>query len=201
MSASQVAAFIKMKLEQRSTSLMGAFRKADKSNTGFISPDDFEALLRDFNIRLTRQLLAALVAKYDVNQDGYVSYEEFATVMTGAEPTAEMKKRPPVADPAGNLVKAEDTFRRILYQEQVTLTQAFLKIDRNRSGFCNPSELATIFAKANVSLSTEELAAIVKTYDKDGNGKIDIRELSKLLHTKGAPFEPPTARGQKRARV
>ena len=82
MSASQVAAFIKMKLEQRSTSLMGAFRKADKSNTGFISPDDFEALLRDFNIRLTRQLLAALVAKYDVNQDGYVSYEEFATVMT-----------------------------------------------------------------------------------------------------------------------
>ena len=65
----------------------------------------------------------------------------------------------------------------------------------------NVAKVATIFAKANVSLSTEELAAIVKTYDKDGNGKIDIRELSKLLHTKGAPLAPkPQAYGQKRKR-
>lgn len=73
---SAVAALLKQKLEQRCTSLTGAFRKLDKSNTGFISPADFEDCLRDFNIRLTRQALAALVAKYDVNGDGYVSYQE-----------------------------------------------------------------------------------------------------------------------------
>jgi len=76
MSASQVADMLKAKLEQRCTSLQAAFRKLDKSNTGFISPADFEDCLRDFNMRLTRQALAALVAKYDANGDGYVSYQE-----------------------------------------------------------------------------------------------------------------------------
>ena len=66
----QVAAFLKLKLEQRCSNLREAFRKLDKSNTGFLSNEDFEATLRDFNIRLTRSALAAVVAKYDVNGDG-----------------------------------------------------------------------------------------------------------------------------------
>ena len=66
----QVAAFLKMKLEQRSTNLREAFRKLAKSNTGFLSHDDFEGCLRDFNIRLPRSALTAVVAKYDVNGDG-----------------------------------------------------------------------------------------------------------------------------------
>ena len=57
----QVAAFLKLKLEQRCSNLREAFRKLDKSNTGFLSNEDFEATLRDFNIRLTRSALAAVV--------------------------------------------------------------------------------------------------------------------------------------------
>ena len=200
MSATQVANFLRMKLEQRSTSLAGAFRKADKSNTGFISPADFEDLLRDFNIRLTRQALAALVAKYDANGDGYVSYEEFAAVMTGRAPSAAMMNAPAIGAPAGAIQRAEETFRRILYAESVSLTAAFLKLDRDRSGKCSADELARVFYNANVALTPQELAAIVKQYDTNGDNQIDIRELAKLLHTKGAPYEPQSARGQKRAR-
>ena len=71
-----VSALLKMKLEQRCSNLTQAFRKVDKSNSGFISPEDFTEVFRDFNIRLTRPALSALLQKYDANGDGYVSYEE-----------------------------------------------------------------------------------------------------------------------------
>ena len=75
-SADQIVSFLKMKLEQRTRNLREAFRKLDKSNTGFLSIEDFEGCLRDFNLRLTRSALAAVVAKYDVNNDGRISREE-----------------------------------------------------------------------------------------------------------------------------
>lgn len=79
MSALQIDALLRQKLEQRCTSMTEAFRKLDKSNDGFISPQDFEECLRDFNIRLTRTTLQALVSRYDLNGDGFVSYEEVSS--------------------------------------------------------------------------------------------------------------------------
>ena len=200
MSADQIAAFLKTKLEQRSSSLTGAFRKLDKSNTGFLSPADFEECLRTFNIRLTRQALAAVVAKYDVNGDGYVSYQEFAAVMTGQAPSDALRKAAPVGGPPSAVERAEETFRRVLFAESKTLTAAFLKLDKDRSGYISSDECAAVFAKANVVLTPQELKMIVSRYDTNKDGSVDIRELAKLLHTKGAPFEPASARGQKRAR-
>jgi Ca2+-binding EF-hand superfamily protein len=246
-----------MKLEQRCSSLTDAFRKADKSNTGFISPADFEDLMRDFNIRLTRQALAALVAKYDANVfahrrlrplsssaaahgllrswqgDGFVSYQEFAAVMTGVASEG-LRSAPRIAGPADAVQRAEEMFRRAVYQEHRSLTAAFLKLDRDRSGFCSPAELARVFQNANVDVPEPILQAMVEQYDTNNDGRVDIREvcaecrrasasilitaqtppthaamcgaacgaqLSKLLHTKGAPYEPPSARGQKRVRA
>ena len=203
MSAAQIQSFLQAKLEQRCKNLTSAFRRVDKSNTGFLSPADFESCLRDFNIRLTRQQLAALLAKYDANGDGYVSYEEFAAVMTGAPPSAALRQAPAVAGPPSAIARAEETFRRVLFAEVTTLTAAFLKLDRDRSGFCTADELALVFDRANVTLSAQELSMLIKQYDTNKDGKVDIRELSKLLHTKGAPFEARLARGQptkKRAR-
>lgn len=76
MSTEQLSAFLKTKLEQRSTNIREAFRRLDRSNTGFVSADDLSSVLNDFNIRMTRAALQALLAKYDANGDGVVSYEE-----------------------------------------------------------------------------------------------------------------------------
>ena len=198
----QVASFLKMKLEQRTKSLTEAFRKLDKSNTGFLSQADFEDCLRDFNIRLTRQALAAVVAKYDINGDGFVSYEEFCAVMTGAPPSAKLKAAPAIAGPGGAsaVAQAEENMRRIMYATTTSLTQAFLHINRNRSGFVEPKELERIFKLANLVLSAEELKQILKHYDTNKDGKIDINELQKALQRDVQRFEGHAARGQKRPR-
>ena len=50
--ADQIATLLANKLAQRSRNLTEAFRRLDKSSTGFLSPDDFEATLRNYNICL-----------------------------------------------------------------------------------------------------------------------------------------------------
>mmetsp|Transcript_8957 Transcript_8957/g.23431 ORF Transcript_8957/g.23431 Transcript_8957/m.23431 type:complete len:208 (-) Transcript_8957:377-1000(-) len=205
MSASQVADMLKAKLEQRCTSLQAAFRKLDKSNTGFISPADFEDCLRDFNMRLTRQALAALVAKYDANGDGYVSYQEFAAVMSGSSPSIALHSAAAVAAPAGVVERAEEAFKRIMYAEATSLTDAFLKLDRDRSGKISAEELAAVFTASNVQLSAQELKMIMNKYDVDGDGQISLNELAMLLPTGGPLGAGRIERGQlvskKRVRV
>ena len=202
MSADQIAAFLKRKLEQRCKSLTDCFRKLDKSNTGFLSADDFEATLRDFNIRITRQALAAVVAKYDVNGDGFVSYQEFCVVMSGGQPSAALKKAPGIKGPgaAEAVDRAEANLRRIMYAATSSLTQAFLHLNRNRSGFVGPGELAKIFKDANLELSKDDLRTILQHYDTNKDGKISLVELSKALQADVKRYEGYGARGQKRPR-
>ena len=204
-SADQIVSFLKMKLEQRTRNLREAFRKLDKSNTGFLSIEDFEGCLRDFNLRLTRSALAAVVAKYDVNNDGYVSWQEFCTVMTGGKPSAKvqakLKAAPAVKGGPTDIEQAEENLRRVMYASTCTLTQAFLHINRNRNGYVDPAELARIFRKANLELSDAELKSILTHYDTNKDGKIDINELAKALQADVKRFEGYAQRGQKRARA
>ena len=74
----EVDTFLRTKLEERCTSMQAAFRKVDKSNNGVITAQDFEDVLRSFGLRVTRQGLASLMDTYDLNHDGFVSYEECA---------------------------------------------------------------------------------------------------------------------------
>lgn len=203
MSAEQINTLLKNKLAQRSKNLTDAFRKLDRSNTGFLTADDFELTLRNFNIRLNRSTLAAVVAKYDINGDGYVSYQEFTTVMSGGKPSAKLKAAPAVLGAGGATAveRAETNLRRVMYAATTSLTQAFLHINRNRNGFVDPAELARIFKQANIQLTPEELKAILKHYDTNGDGKISIYELAKALQADVQRFEGHAARGQKRPRA
>ena len=95
---------------------------------------------------------------------------------------------------------AEENLRRIMSASRSSLTQQFLRINRNRSGFCEPAELARIFKAANIELSASELRQLVSDYDTNKDGRVDINELAKALQADVARFEGHTARGAKRAR-
>mmetsp|Transcript_26627 Transcript_26627/g.85604 ORF Transcript_26627/g.85604 Transcript_26627/m.85604 type:complete len:195 (-) Transcript_26627:392-976(-) len=189
-----VQALLRTKLSERCSSLTAAFRKLDHSNTGFLTPADFTEVLRGFGVRVTRPALAALMAKYDANGDGVVSYEEFCATMSGT-PSASLATAPAMIAPSA-ADKAEESFRRIIFASSVSITSAFLKLDKDRSGFCDPAELAAVFTANNIQLGPKELAAVVAHADTNGDGRVDIRELAKIIDG-GARFE--TARGMKRS--
>ena len=50
---------------------------------------------------------------------------------------------------------------------RTTITEAFLQIDVDRSGFVDPKEFERIFRGAGIELAPEEMAELVKKYARD----------------------------------
>jgi Ca2+-binding EF-hand superfamily protein len=59
----------------------------DRDENGFITMDEFRAILEDHCIFATKNDLVGLLKRYDKNQDGKVSYSEFINEMTPKSPT------------------------------------------------------------------------------------------------------------------
>lgn len=66
-------------------------------------------------------------------------------------------------------------------------SQAFLKLDKDRSAYITAPELNRVFGNAGIAVSDQEMQALVAKYDKNGDGRLDVSELSKLLEG-GARF-------------
>ena len=140
---------------------------------------------------------------WDVNGDGYVSYPEFCVVMSGGEPSAKLKNAQKILGPgaATDVERAEANLRRLMYAAETTLTKMYLSMNRNRGGFVSPAELARIFKMHSIELSAEEQKMILKHYDTNKDGMINLAELHKALIGEVSRFEGHRARGQKRPRA
>merc|ERR1711957_427359 len=134
---------------------------------------------------------------YDAHGDGFVSYEEFCATMAGTSDPG-LAAAPKVAAPAATS-RAEEAFRRIIFSEAKSLTEAFLLVDTDRSGFCDAKELRAVFLRASIELPAEEVQALVDAYDSNGDGKIDLTELTTLLNTTSRFND--SGRGIKRDRI
>eukprot|EP00962_Isochrysis_galbana_P015727 scaffold4501_cov108-Isochrysis_galbana.AAC.14 len=157
--AAQLDALLLSKLEERCTSLTDAFRKVDKSGNGFIAASDFDETLRGFGVRVTRASLAALMQRYDLNNDGLVSYAEFCSRISGGPTNPELAKAAAIAAPSA-ADRAEETLRRLMYSHWTTITEAFLKLDADRSGYCDKDEFGNIFRSAGIELTLDELSTL-----------------------------------------
>jgi len=64
-----------------------AFKALDKFDLGSISIEDFKGLLFDHGIYATSKDLLGLVEKFDKNEDGKVTYSEFAQELAPRSPS------------------------------------------------------------------------------------------------------------------
>jgi Ca2+-binding EF-hand superfamily protein len=65
---------------------MDAFQTLDQSGDGYITPDEFQGVLRASGFRASRNDLQALMERYDKNRDGKVSYSEFVAEVSPKSP-------------------------------------------------------------------------------------------------------------------
>ena len=63
-----------------------AFNALDLNENGFITLDEFKAVLEDYGIFASKNELIGLMKRYDKNLDGKVSYSEFMNEMTPKSP-------------------------------------------------------------------------------------------------------------------
>ncbi|XP_063430888.1 neo-calmodulin-like isoform X1 [Mytilus trossulus] len=127
---------------------------------------------------------------FDKDGDGTITIKELDTVMRslGQNPTEnEVKEMVQKADTDGNgtiefpefLQMATDMMKSVDLADEVR--DAFRLFDKNGDGYVTAPELKTILSNNGEKISDEELDALVKDADVDGDGKINYQEFVSML--------------------
>jgi len=128
------------------------FRILDKDGDGNITQEEMRACGSRFNA----QEIEAIFAVGDVDNDGAISLNEFIAVMCPSASTV-----------VGRLSKT--------YKNLEEIKQGFKKLDKNNDGQISKQEMAS------AGLSGQEVDAIFKLGDANGDGEIDIDEFIGVL--------------------
>merc|ERR1719431_974439 len=128
------------------------FRILDKDGDGNITQEEMRACGSRFNA----QEIEAIFAVGDVDNDGAISLNEFIGVMCPSASTV-----------VGRLSKT--------YKNLEEIKQGFKKLDKNNDGQISKQEMAS------AGLSGQEVDAIFKLGDANGDGEIDIDEFIGVL--------------------
>ncbi|KAJ1631204.1 hypothetical protein T492DRAFT_997633 [Pavlovales sp. CCMP2436] len=192
------------KLYQRFTHMTDAFRAVDKDNNGVLDVQDFAEVLLGLGFgRVTRSTIDLIAKKYDKNGDSLVTYAEFCATIEGKDIAPEAQRT--VVTRAD---RVEEAFRMHVLAASNSMQQAFLKLDKDRSGHISANELEKVLRNAGVAVTPDEMKALVAKYDLSGDGKLDVPELAKLLEgcskypghtghqTKRSPAEPALKRAR-----
>lgn len=123
------------------------FRILDRDGDGNISQEEMRACGSRFNA----QEIEAIFAIGDVDNDGAISLDEFVSVMCPSASTV-----------VGRLSKT--------YGNLEEIKQGFKKLDKDNDGMISKKEMAS------AGLSGQEVDAIFKLGDTNGDGEIDLDE-------------------------
>eukprot|EP00928_Gymnodinium_smaydae_P022164 TRINITY_DN186_c0_g1_i1.p2 TRINITY_DN186_c0_g1~~TRINITY_DN186_c0_g1_i1.p2 ORF type:complete len:116 (-),score=37.70 TRINITY_DN186_c0_g1_i1:94-441(-) len=97
--------------------------------------------------------------------------------ITGAEGGIDIEEAECIALEAKNLVKEELNAHQCTHDEVTQkLLNAFKEWDVDNSGHISPDELKEIFGRLDADFTDEEMDAMVKMVDADGNGTISWEE-------------------------
>ncbi|XP_057756923.1 calcium-dependent protein kinase 17-like [Arachis stenosperma] len=87
-----ITATVHMNRMNREEHLYKAFQYFDKDNSGFITTEELEQALHEYNIHDGRDI-NEIVQEVDVDNDGRINYEEFVAMMRKGQAEAHTKKR------------------------------------------------------------------------------------------------------------
>merc|ERR1719153_798078 len=139
--------------------VMIAFKKFDANNDGALSQQELIAGMKTTGMNFDNQDCANIFAMADLNQDGEISYVEFATALFPAA--------------ADGLSKFRSRLGAI-----TDVKMAFKRFDADGDGEISMSELKK---GAGSDFSAGEINAVFALGDSDGDGKISFAEFAQLV--------------------
>ncbi|WCJ28843.1 Calcium-dependent protein kinase [Euphorbia peplus] len=87
-----ITATMHMNRMDREEHLYTAFQHFDKDNSGYITTDELEQVLREFGMHDGRDI-KEVISEVDADNDGNINYDEFVAMMKKGNPEANPKKR------------------------------------------------------------------------------------------------------------
>ncbi len=135
--------------------LRAAFDRADTDGDGMIDAEDLRAALATLGLYAGESWCAQQIARFDQDGDGRCSFGDYvAGMVPAAAPTV--------------TVAAE-------------MMAAVGRADVDRDGRISVAELAMVEAADGQPVPMRQLADRVHAYDHDGDGRIDLGELLRML--------------------
>ncbi|KAK1938175.1 Calmodulin [Phytophthora citrophthora] len=150
-------------------SLETAFASVDQDEDGEISRDEFRKLMNQFGVR-NEEDVASLMKKLDVDGNGCVDYEEFASIFheTRVSKHPERKHVAPPAMPR----RGSDT------------KQVAVEIESKNTRGARLRDLSIKWMKRVLGCH-ESIEAAFYQYDNDGNGELDHQEFGHFMKRYG----------------
>ncbi|XP_029103329.1 EF-hand calcium-binding domain-containing protein 6 [Scleropages formosus] len=166
-------------------------RELDKERLGEIDMDKFLAIMEDLHIEMSQQELEQLAMKYNIKNNGRLSYPGFLqnTVLALRPPARRAFGRPKVPQPrtpmsagvlSGPCLDAMLRMQGLVQQFRRGLRQNFVTLDRNRTGSITVQDLRKVLRLYSIKLSEEEFFHLCSFFDKNISGKISYDD---FLHT------------------
>ena len=167
--------------EQLQQTLQSVFLAADTDGNGTLDVSEFRDCLRDTDLGLTDDVIKYLVQSVDTNEDGLISYSEFAPLCyellteviakdLKAEVTSEMQ--------AFTMAKAQNLLVHGMSKEDVEeLIQAvFTEVDTDNNGRLDPEEFVNALSLSKLNLSDDEAASLLTSMHTDPDGMVSLDE-------------------------
>ncbi|KAM4037214.1 EF-hand calcium-binding domain-containing protein 6 isoform 1-T2 [Anomaloglossus baeobatrachus] len=183
----QIEKKLKSKISKRWLDVHRAFREKDQEKEGQVTPTDFSAVLRQFNMDVSEEELKNLALKYDLENSGKLSYSDFLRTFTpGATPPnnallQRMKLQKPRI-PMGTGLYGPYFLDAVLRIQPKILSnwrpirRTFQSYDETRSGYINIQDFKQVLRKFGINLSEDEFFYIFGCFDKDLKSKISYSD-------------------------
>lgn len=147
-------------LNDRENDLRQAFEMFDKNNDGKISSEELGCVLRTLGHEHSPKEVDDMIKNADTNENGYVEYDEFITMMTRF-----------LANDGNSVDPSSEEERK---------REAFKVFDMDGNGYIDKHELKYVMRRLGENLSDEDLKAMFNEADINGDGLIDYEEFSRL---------------------
>ncbi|XP_062620981.1 neo-calmodulin-like isoform X2 [Saccostrea cucullata] len=133
------------------------FNLFDKDGDGTISTSELAVVMRSLGQNPSDDDIENMLRGVDEDGNGSIDFEEFVLMM------------------ARKLEKSntEDEIR-----------EAFTLFDKDCNGYITVSELRNILTETGQKIRPEEADELIKSIDKDGDGKVDYEEFCRMMSGK-----------------
>ena len=147
--------------EAEISKLKQQFLDLDEDGSGEITADEFKTILKNPKLKMSEADIDKLLVEYDMDGSGGINVSEFLIMMSNRKNKALKKK----------------IHKAIIHSCPIRM--AFNEFDKNGDGFITTKEFKDVMRRQKgryFGIGENQLDAMVKSYDKDGDGKIDYEE-------------------------
>ncbi|XP_052069905.1 EF-hand calcium-binding domain-containing protein 6-like isoform X10 [Mytilus californianus] len=197
---------LRSKIDYMWEELRKEFVGMDPYGTGYVTREEFKDVLTELCVHLSEFETRSLSDKFELRQDGRVSYIEFLKpfalkkqMWRHGNNMLSLLQHPqpeiPIADivepPQRGLHGITSKLRQKLAGDWKNIRRAFKKLDRANDGYLNVNEFRSVLKLANVILDEEEVYHVLTQFDNNMSGKISYeRFIDEVL-------KPPTRQSVK----